>query len=249
MRCKQPARLSLLVALAVTISGAALLSPASGAPLISDQKANRAVKALVGPDLVRAEIVTFSAGEVGDYWVYRGVVRKLRGRLLTLTQRDGTAAQVRLSQATQIRIDARKGTVKLLRRGMRATFMRKGSAPASWLYVNRRSADLSGPRIRSLLSNDFMGAEVISWTGGAILDSRAYTGVIASTDGSSLTLQENDGTPVDMQIDVSTQVWVNNRAASATDLTAGMRTTTIGNGDGLAGQIWAFGKKLSRGTK
>jgi len=235
-------KLLLLFVLALTIGGVILSTPASGAPTISDQKANKAVKALVQPSLIRAEIVTYSGGEIGDYRVYRGTVRKMRGRQLTLAQRDGSVVRVRLSSATQIRIDNRRVVAKRVRPGMRATVMRNGNAAASWLYIAKRLPDKSRLKIKSLLSGGFLRAEVISWVDGELLDSRADTGIIENADDVSLTLQEADGATVPMQIDSATQVWVNNKSSIATDLTAGMNATTIGNGDGLVSQIWAQGK-------
>ena len=250
LRHKQPAHYLLLAALVLTIGGVALSSPASGAPAFSEIRANRAVKALIRSDLIRAEIVTYDGVEVGDVMVYRGVVRKVRGRLLTLTERDGSIVRVRLSPATEIRIDARKVRAKLVRRGMRATFMyRSGNAAATWLYVAKRQPDRSGPKIKLLLSDGFVRYEVISWSDGEVLDSRADTGAIASVDDTSLTLEETDGTTVDMQIDSATLVRINNNVSAAVDLIAGMKTTTIGDGGGLIGQIWAFDTNLSRDNK
>lgn len=249
MRRKQPAQLFLLVALVATIGGITLSTPASSAPVISDQKADKAVKALVHPSLIRAEIVTFSAGEVGDYRIYRGVVRKIRPRLVTLAERDGAVVRVKLSSATQIRLDNRKVAAKRVRPGMRATVMKSGDAAASWLYVVKKSFDKSGPKIKSLLSTDFMRAEVVSWVGGELLYNRADTGVIESVDETSLTLQESDGTTVQLQINDTSQAWVNNKEAGATDLATGMSATTISDGDGVVDQIWAQGKKLVVGKK
>lgn len=242
-------KLLLVCALALTIGGVAFSTPASGAPTISGQKASKAIKALVRPDLIRAEIVTYSGGEIGDYRVYRGTVRKMRGRQLTLAQRDGSVVRVRLSSITQIRIDNRRVAVKRVRPGMRATVMRNGNAAASWLYIAKRLRDKSGLKIKSLLSSSFLRAEMISWTGGELIDSRAYTGIIESSDGVSLTLQEADGATVQMQIDSATLVWVNNTSSLATDLTSGMNATTIGNGEGLISQIWAQGKKSGGPTR
>ena len=250
MRHKQSAHYLLLVALVLTIGGVALSSSASAAPAFSENRANLAVKALIRTDLIRTEIVTFDGVEVGDYMVYRGVVRKVRGHLLTLTERDGSIVRIRLSAATQIRIDARRARAKLVRRGMRAAFMlRNGNAAATWLYVAKRLPDMSGPKIKSLLSNDFVRCEVISWNDGEVLDSRADTGVIASVDDTSLALEESDGTTPEMQIDPSTMVRIDNQASDAVNLTAGMRTTTIGDGDLLVGQIWAFAKKPAGNIK
>lgn len=250
MRRKRPAQLLLLGALALVIGGVALSTPASGAPVVSGPMANKAVKGLIRADLVRAEIVTFAGDQVGDNRVYRGVVRKVRGRQLTLTERDGSVVRIKLSSATQINIDHRKVTAKRVRPGMRATVMVEGNAAASWLYVARRSPDRSVPMIRALLLNGFLRAEVVSWAGGAELDTRADTGVIASVDNTSLVLQEDDGTSVEMQFSDTSEVWINGTALSTGDLVAGMKATTIGSDDGMISQIWAQqGKKSGSGKK
>jgi hypothetical protein len=247
MRRKQPTQLLLIAALALVLGGVILSAPASGAPLIVGQKAaNRAVRGLIRSDLVRAEIVTYDTGEVGDYRVDRGTVRKIRGRWLTVAERDGSVLRVRLSSATRIRIDNLKSTRKRIRRGMRVALIRPGGAAPSWLYVTRRSPDRSIPKIKALLSNNFLRAEVVSWTSGDVLDSRTDTGVIESVDDVSLTLQEDDGTIAEMQLDDATEVWIDGMALGTGDLVAGMRATTIGSGDGLVGQIWAQGAKKSR---
>jgi hypothetical protein len=249
MRRKQPERLLLLVALVVSIGGATLSTPASGSPAILDLRANQAVKALFRSDLVRSEIVTFNSGQVADYRVYRGTVRKIRGRVLTLAQRDGTVVPVKLSAATQIRIDSRRSTAARLRQGMRATVIMSGDGSVSWLYVAWRMPDSSLSKVKLLLLPGFVRTAVISWAGGVVLDSRADTGIIESADATSLTLQESDGTTWPTRFDVAPAVWLNNQASSPTDLAAGMRVTTIGNGDGVVNQIWAYGKKLSVGRK
>ncbi len=227
------------------IIGVTFSSSASGAPAIAGQNVNRIAQALGLSGLIRAEIVTLGAGRVNDYRVYRGVVQSIRGRILTLAQSDGSTPQIRLSPVTQIAIDGRPRPATRVRPGMRATVMRNGSADASWLYLANRSSDGSGATIRSLLSTGFVRAEVISQAGG--LDRRVDTGVIASVDSASLALSESDGTTFQMQIDDSTQVQINNQPADVTKLAVGMRTTTVSNGDGTIGQIWAIGKKPGGG--
>jgi hypothetical protein len=249
MRRNRPRQLALFIALVVTIGGATFSSPASSAPASSDQNANSAVKALVRPSLIRAEIVTLSAGSVNDFRVDRGVVSKIRGRLLTLAERDGTVVQVRLSPATQFVTDRQTRAAKRVRPDLHVTVMSRGSEAASWLYVARGSSDSSAPRIKSLLASGFVRAEVISWIGGAVLDNRVDTGVIESIDGTSLTLSESDGATVQMQIDSATQVQVNRQAATTTDLAIGMRATTIRSGEGAVGEVWAIGRRSSAGKK
>jgi hypothetical protein len=82
---KRSAQLLLLGALTLAIGGVTFSTPASGAPVVSGPMANSAVKGLIRADLIRAEIVTFAGDQVGDNWVYRGVVRKVRGRQQSAT--------------------------------------------------------------------------------------------------------------------------------------------------------------------
>ena len=92
-----------LAATVVMCSGLALTLPASKASAGAGEKADQAVKALVSAGLVRAEIVSTTGSWINDYRVDRGVVRKIRGRMLTLAERDGKVDyQVRLAAATQI---------------------------------------------------------------------------------------------------------------------------------------------------
>ena len=144
-------------------------------------------------------------------------------------------------------LDGRKIPATSLRKGMRATAMRKGSASASWVYVVKKLADKSGGAIKSLMSSSFVRAELVSQVGGALLDSRVDSGVIESVDSASLTLSEKDGTVVQMPLDSTTQVQVDNVVTDVTGLAAGMRATTIRSGDGPVGQIWASGTKSGQG--
>lgn len=236
-------RVVALIGLVVAGSVLAFSLHASNASASSAQNANQAVRGLVNSNLVRAEIVTLVGGKLNDYRVYRGAVQRIRERLLTLAESDGKIERIRLSAITQIRLGIRKVVARYVRAGMYATVIQKGNAPASWLFLARRLPDRSESKIKSLLSNGLVRAEVVSQVAGELLDSRADTGVIESVDGVSLTLNESDGAAVQMQLDSTTQVRVNNRTADTTALTTGMKATTIRSGDGPVSQIWAFGKK------
>jgi hypothetical protein len=246
MRKGRFSRIVALVALVVAGSVLAFSLHASNASASSAQNANQAVRGLVNSDLVRAEIVTLVGGKLNDYRVYRGAVQKIRGRLLTLAGSDGAVVQIRLSAITQIRLGIRRVVARRVRAGMYATAIRKGNAPASWLYLARRLPDRSESKIKSLLSIGLVRAEVVSQVAGALFDTFADTGVIRSVDNTSLTLNESDGATAQMQLDSATQVRVNNRVADTTALTTGMKATTIRSGDGPVSQIWAFGKKPAK---
>jgi hypothetical protein len=248
MRRGRFVQVSALVTLFLTGSVLAALFLASSAPASSRNGANQAARALVTSALIRAEIVTSNGAKVNDYRVYRGTVKRVKGRLLTLSERDRTSVRIKLSAATQIRIDGRNAQATSLRPRMRATVMRKGSAAASWLYVAKKLADKSGSAIKALMSpGGFVRAEVVSLTGSGLLDSRVDTGVIESVDSLSLTLSESDGAVVQMPLDSTTQVQVDNVVTDLTGLAAGMKATTIRHGDGAVSQIWATGKKPNKG--
>jgi hypothetical protein len=233
-------------ALVVTGCGLALLLVVSSASASPGQQADRVARGLISPNLIRAEIVTLNGNTVHDYRIYRGFISAIRGRLVTLSERDGTVARIKLSPIALIRMNGRTVAVQRVRPGMSATVMTNGSAPASWFYVAKRSPDPSGGAIKSLLSTGYVRIEVVSQVGGALLDNRVDTGVIASVGSNSLTLDESDGTVVQLPIDSTTQVQMNNRMSDLTVLAAGMSVTTIRSGAGPVNEIWASGKRAAR---
>jgi hypothetical protein len=236
----------LLAALIVACFGFGAIAPlASSASGSAGKKADQAVKALVDSGLVRAEFVTLSAGNARAFSADRGTIRRIRGGVLTLAERDGSTRQIKLSSTTQIRVDGRNAALSLIRRGMRATIVRRGLASALWLYVARKSPDKSWNKVRALISTSCLRVEVISLVAGVLVDSRADSGVIKNAGDSSLTLTESDGTIVEITIDVTTEFWLGGRLADSAALGAGMQATAITIGEGAAIQVWASGKKTS----
>jgi hypothetical protein len=219
---------------------ASVLTPNASA--VSGQKAGQAVRALFGSSLVRAEIVSTAGSDVNDYRINRGVVRRVRPRFLTLAERGGSVVRIAISSSTRITVDGKRVKATRVRRGMRATALQKGSARAIWIYIAKKKPDRSLNKIRPLLTAQLVRTEVISFASGSLRDSRADIGIIDSVDDSSLTLSESDGAVVDMQLDTVTQVQINNKSADVTELAAGMRATTISDGDGAVSRIWASGK-------
>jgi len=244
MRRSRYARLGLLATFLVAYFGlGAIALPASSATGGAGKNADNAVKALVDSDLVRAQMVTLSAGKARAYLADRGVVRRIRGRVLKLAERDGSIARINLSPTTEIRIDGRITTLKRIRRGMRVTTVRKGLASALWLYAASKSPDKYWKKVRALISTSCLRVEVISLVAGELVDSRAHTGVIDSASDTSLTLTESDGTVAEIPIDITTEVWLNNKLTDSAALRAGMKATAMRIGEGPAIQVWAAGKK------
>ena len=133
--------LVLTFAVVIAASGGLAVALPSGLP--GSLQARLALSGLVGPNLVRVEIVA-STDRTHDYWVHRGVVGKVHGNVLTLNEAGGAISQLPLSPATRIRLDGRRIALKRIPTGLRATLMRDGNAPASWLYLAKRLPDPSG---------------------------------------------------------------------------------------------------------
>ncbi len=238
-------RLVQLLVLVASLTAGGSLAVALPADLPGSSSARLALKGLITPGLVRAEVVT-STDRLHDYLIDRGVVYKLRGNLLSLREADGSIRTVKLSPLTRIKLDGRRVAARRVVTGLLATVMRDGNAPATWLYVVKKGQDPTGPLIKALLVAGFVRAEVVAQNAGQLGDSRADTGVIQSVGSTSLNLTESDGTSWPIPIDSSALVQVNVRMADIGALAAGMRATVIQHGDGSPAQIWAVGRPTSR---
>jgi hypothetical protein len=85
-----------------------------------------------GPKLVRADVVVKDGGAVHLYRVDRGTIRtKPAGGTLQLLERDGTLVPIPVSPTAAITIAGRPASFGALRRGMVATVIREGDAPAT----------------------------------------------------------------------------------------------------------------------
>ena len=91
-----------------------------------------------GPKLVRAEVLVKDGGVLHDYRVDRGVIRAKAGGTLTLLERDGTLVQIPVAPTAAITVGGRPEAYSSLRRGMVATVIRDGDAPASEVRAARR---------------------------------------------------------------------------------------------------------------
>lgn len=85
---------------------------------------------LFGPNMIRAEAIVKVNGVVHDYRVDRGRIRLVGGGAMTLYERDGTVATIRIAPDARIQVNGRSAGLAALRRGMRATAVRDGDAPA-----------------------------------------------------------------------------------------------------------------------
>jgi hypothetical protein len=91
-----------------------------------------------GPKLVRAEVLVKDGGVLHDYRVDRGTIRNKAGGTLTLLERDGSLVPIPVAAGAAISIGGRPASYAELRRGMVATVIRDGDAPANEVRANRR---------------------------------------------------------------------------------------------------------------
>jgi hypothetical protein len=83
-----------------------------------------------GPKLVRADVLVKDGGALHVYRVDRGTIRNKAGGNLELRERDGTVVTIAISPTASITVGGRPVTYAGLRRGMVATVIREGDAPA-----------------------------------------------------------------------------------------------------------------------
>jgi hypothetical protein len=91
-----------------------------------------------GPKLVRAEVLVKDGGALHDYRIDRGTIRNKAGGTLTLLERDGSLVPIAVAPGASITLGGRPIAYSDLRRGMVATVIRDGDAPANEVRANRK---------------------------------------------------------------------------------------------------------------
>lgn len=90
-----------------------------------------------GPKLVRAEVLVKDAGALHDYRIDRGIIRTKSNGSLALLERDGSLVTISVSPSAAITLGGAPATFAMLRRGMVATVIRDGDAPATEVRATR----------------------------------------------------------------------------------------------------------------
>jgi hypothetical protein len=90
-----------------------------------------------GPRLVRAEVLVKDGGVLHDYRVDRGTIRAKPSGALALLERDGSIVTISVAPGATITINGRAASFAALRRGMVATVIRDGDAPATEVRATR----------------------------------------------------------------------------------------------------------------
>jgi hypothetical protein len=91
-----------------------------------------------GPKLLRAEVLVKDGGVLHDYRVDRGVIRNKADGTLTLLERDGSLVGIPVAPTATITLNGRPVAYAALRRGMVATVIRDGDAPANEVRAARK---------------------------------------------------------------------------------------------------------------
>lgn len=86
--------------------------------------------AFYGPQMVRAQVILKDGSGLRDFRLDRGRIRSVSANAITLLERDGTLATIRVAAGADVRLNGRKVRLQRLRRGQSAETVRDGEAPA-----------------------------------------------------------------------------------------------------------------------
>src|SRR6185295_4463467 len=90
-----------------------------------------------GPKLVRADVLIKDGGALHLYRVDRGVIRSKANGALVLRERDGSLVTISVAPNAAITIGGQPAAYAALRKGMGATVIRDGDAPATEVRAGR----------------------------------------------------------------------------------------------------------------
>ena len=93
---------------------------------------------LLGPKMVKAEIVVKDGGTTFDYRLDQGKIRSVGPSSITLWERTGEVVTVPVSAGARITLGGRNVSLAALRKGMRVQTLRNGGAPADTIQAFKR---------------------------------------------------------------------------------------------------------------
>jgi len=115
---------ALLVGLSLALNVVLVLAQSGTAlPLAS-------INRLLGPNMVRAEILWRSGGVQHDYLLDNGRIRSVGVGSITPAEQDGKVVTVAVAPDAEVTLRTSPVAFSTLRRGMRAVTYRDGNAPA-----------------------------------------------------------------------------------------------------------------------
>jgi hypothetical protein len=93
---------------------------------------------LLGPKMVKAEVVVKDGGTTYDYRIDQGRIRAVSSTSVTLFERTGDVVTIPVSPGARVTLGGKTVLLTALRKGMRAQTVRNGSAPADTVQAFRR---------------------------------------------------------------------------------------------------------------
>jgi len=93
---------------------------------------------LLGPKMVKAEVVVKDGGTTYDYRIDQGKVRAVSSTSVTLFERTGDVVTIPVSPGARITLGGKTVLLTALKKGMRAQTVRNGGAPADTVQAFRR---------------------------------------------------------------------------------------------------------------
>jgi hypothetical protein len=93
---------------------------------------------LLGPKMVKAEIVVKDGKTTYDYRIDQGKIRAVSSTSITLYERTGDVVTIPVSPGARVTIGGKTVLLTALKKGMRAQTVRNGSAPADTVQAFRR---------------------------------------------------------------------------------------------------------------
>jgi hypothetical protein len=93
---------------------------------------------LLGPKMVKAEIVVKDGKTTYDYRIDQGKIRAVSSTSVTLWERTGEVVTIPVSPGARVTLGGKTVLLTALKKGMRAQTIRNGSAPADTVQAFRR---------------------------------------------------------------------------------------------------------------
>jgi hypothetical protein len=229
--------------LAVLACAAVLAAPALGAGVLPSATSAY----LLGPKMIRAEILVIKGSVQHDFRLDRGkLVKRYAAGSLILLERDGTKTTVKVAPAAHVFLNGTQTPVSLrrLRAGMQIAVSHQGDLPAVNVYAataNKQAPKWPAATGVLLLGNKLVRGEIVLQDTAAH-DYRLDHGHIKQVGLSTLVIHEADGTDVSIDVSPTAHVKLNGKSAGYFQLQKGMMATMMRDGDKPAEQIFATGK-------
>ena len=93
---------------------------------------------LLGPKMVKAEIVVKDGKTTYDYRIDQGKIRAVSTTSVTLFERTGEVVTIPVSPGARVTLGGKTVLLTALKKGMRVQTVRNGSAPADTVQAFRR---------------------------------------------------------------------------------------------------------------